>query len=218
MLRHRAAVFVPILACACAGGAFAAYPLATDDAGTVSRNSYELEAGYDSSKDQEHLIDRSGALSFKRGVTEKMDIGLALPYQIHPVREEKIGAASLGLKFSLVRYIVAVSLSNELGEKEYFLNAIYTKEFPAVKLHANAGYLSSGDDAVKGAGTYGLALEYPMGKFEAVGEAQGREGGEGDALLGLRYRIKESLFVAGGLARDFSCGHYRFTSGLHFEF
>jgi len=217
-MRLKTAALIAILSFACAGGAFAAYPLATDDAGTVSQNSFELEAGYDSAKDVEDLSNQSSALSFKHGVTEKMDLGIALPYQIHPAGEEKMGAASLALKFSLVRDVAALSLSNELGEKEYFLNAIYTRRFPAVKLHVNAGYLSTGDETVKGAGTYGLALEYPAGKFEAVGEAQGQEGGEGSALFGLRYRIKEPLFVAGGLARDFKSGHTRLTAGLHFEF
>ena len=206
------------LVCVGAARARAAYPLATDDAGTVSRGGYELEAGYDSAKDAENLSNQSGALSFKHGVTEKMDLGLALPYQIHPAGAEKLGAVSLALKFSLAENIAAVSLSNELGEKDYFLNAIYTKEFSAVKLHVNAGYLSAGDETVKGAGSYGLALEYPVGKFEAVCEAQGQEGGEGNALVGLRYRLKESLSVAGGLARDFNYGHSRFTAGVHFEF
>jgi len=210
-------LFFAVLVCAGAAQARAAYPLATDDAGTVSRGGYELEAGYDSAKDAENLTNQSSAFSFKHGVTEKMDLGLALPYQIHPAGAEKLGAASLALKFSLVRDIAAVSLSNELGEKDYFLNAIYSKEFSAVKLHLNAGYLSTGDETAKGAG-YGLALEYPMGKLEAVGEAQGHEGGEGEALAGLRYRIKDALFVAGGLARDFSHGHTRLTAGLHFEF
>ncbi|MBU2574249.1 MAG: hypothetical protein KKH28_09255 [Elusimicrobia bacterium] len=217
-MKLKTAVLVPVLACACAGGAFAAYPLATDDAGTVALNSCELEAGYDNSKDRESLSNQSGAFSFKHGLTEKMDIGISLPYRIHPAGEEKPGAASIGLKFSLVKGIVALSFSNELGEKEYFLNTIYTKEFSAVKLHFNAGYLSTGEETKKGSGSYGLALEYPMGKFEAVGEAQGREGGEGAVLLGLRYWIRESLFVAGAIARDFRTGHPRFAAGLHFEF
>ena len=217
-MKLKAVLFSAVLICASAARAQAAYPLATDDAGTVSQGGYELEAGYDSAKDAENLSNQSSAFSFKHGVTEKMDLGLALPYQIHPADAEKLGAASLALKFSLVKDIVAVALSNELGEKDYFLNAIFSKAFSAVKLHVNAGYLSTGDETAKGAGSYGLALEYPLGKFEAVGEVQGQEGGEGDALAGLRYRIRETLFVAGGLARDFKSGHARLTAGLHFEF
>lgn len=200
------------------GKAFAAYPLATDDAGTVNQNSFELEAGYDNSKDHDNLANQATAFSFKHGVTERLDVGITVPYRIRPSSDERMGAASMAFKFSLVKDVVAMTFSNELGEKAYFLSAIYTKEFPGIKLNINAGYLSTGDETKKGTGSYGLALEYPMGKFEAVGEVQEQEGGEGNALLGLRCHIKDPLFIAAGVGRDFESGNYCFNAGLHFEF
>lgn len=212
------AIFIAVLVCACFGRVFAAYPLATDDAGTVSHNSFELEAGYDNSMDHDNLTSQASAFSFKHGVTERLDVGIAVPYQIKPSRDERMGAASMVFKFSLVKDAVAMTFSNELGEKAYFLNAIYTKEFPGIKLNFNAGYLSTGDESKKGTGSYGLALAYPMGKYEAVGEVQGQDGGEGNALLGLRYHIRKPLFIATGVGRDLGSGNYCFNAGFHFEF
>lgn len=113
----RNALFVLVIICACFGGAFAAYPLATDDAGTVKQNSFELESGYDNSKDHENLTSQASAFSFKHGVTERLDVGIAVPYQIKPSRDERMGAASMAFKFSLVKDVVAMTFSNELGEK-----------------------------------------------------------------------------------------------------
>jgi hypothetical protein len=137
------AILSIVLVCACFGRVFAAYPLATDDAGTVSHNSFELEAGYANAKDHDNLTNQASAFSFKHGVTERLDVGIAVPYQIKPSRGERMGAATMVFKFSLVRDMVAMTFSNELGEKAYFLNAIYTKEFPGIKLNFNAGYLST---------------------------------------------------------------------------
>ena len=57
-----------------------------------------------------------------------------------------------------------------------------------------------------------------MGRLGAVGEVQGQEGGEGNAQLGLRYHIREPLFIATGVGRDLESGHYSFNAGFHFEF
>jgi hypothetical protein len=200
-------------------GLFAAYPLATDDAGSiVGLNSYELEIGYDNCRDENELINHTCGISFKHGITEKMDIGLSIPFQLDPSREESLGEASLTLKFSLIKDMLAFSFSNESGEKDYFLNAVCTKDFKSVVLNLNAGYLSSGDETVRGYGTYGVSLEKPFGKFDLVGELQGQEGGSGNWLAGLRYWVTESFFVAAGFSRAFDSNTNRGTTGFHFEF
>jgi hypothetical protein len=197
---------------------FAAYPLATDDAGIVKKGSYEFETGYDNCKDQNDLVNRSCGVSFKYGAAERMDIGISFPYQIEPEVDEKFGSAALAFKFSFIKNIFAVSFSNELGEKDYFINGIYTKEFSFVECSLNAGYLSTGDETVKGAGSYGLSVSAPVNSFDIVGEIQGQEGGTCDGLIGVRYHITDSLFIASAVSREFTSNSDRLTGGFHFEF
>lgn len=200
------------------GAAFAAYPLSTDDAGTVQKNSYELEASYDTYKDEAASRSQNLGISFKHGITDRFDIGFSFPCRLHPGVVERVGEASLGLKFSLVKDLLAFSVTNELGEKEYFLNGIFSKELGAFKTHINAGYLSTGEEDKKGKASYGLAAEYPLQKYEVVAELKGEEGGTGFFLLGLRYRLRESLFISAGAARALKAERYRFTGGFHFGF
>lgn len=217
-MRVNAVIFVMAAVFCCGGGAFAAYPLATDDAGTVQHNSHELEASYDTFKDETDSSSQNLGVSFKHGITDKFDIGFSFPCRLHPGVVERVGEASLGLKFSLVKDLLAFSVTNELGKKEYFLNGIFSREFGALKTHMNAGYLSTGDEDKKGLASYGLAAEYPLNKYEAVAELKGEEGGAAFFLLGLRCKLKESLFISAGAARHLEAGRYRFTGGFHLEF
>lgn len=197
---------------------YTAYPLATDDAGTVKKDSYELEAGYNNCKDENDLINKSCGVSFKHGICEKMDIGLSFPYQVEPAVEEHLGKASVGFKFSLVKNILALAFSNELGEKDYFLNAIYTREFSSLKFNLNGGYLSTGDETVKGNGTFGFSVEFPWKSFDIIGEVQGQEGGTGNGLAGARYRLTDTFFIAVGVSKAFTSDENKLTAGFHFEF
>lgn len=197
---------------------FAAYPLATDDAGTLAVGGYEFEAGYDNCKDENELINRNCGVSFKHGITEKMDLGISFPWQVEPVKEENMGAAALTLKFALVKDMVAVTFTNEFGEKGYFVNAIYSKEFPVVVCNLNAGYCSSGDETVRGSCSCGASAEFPVKRFDIVAEVQGQEGGNGSGLAGLRCRITDAFFVAAGASKAFTTDENKVTGGFHFEF
>lgn len=211
-------IAVAVIPLMIAGTTFAAYPLATDDAGTVTVAEYELEAGYDNCRDENERINTACGVSFKTGITEKLDIGLSFPYQVDPDQDENLGEASLSIKFALVKDMAAVTFTNEFGAKGYFVNAIYTKEFPIATCNLNAGYLSSGDESVRGAGSYGVSLEFPVHAFDIVGEVQGQEGGTGSALAGLRYRVSQPFFVATGVSKSFKTDENTLTAGLHIEF
>jgi hypothetical protein len=197
---------------------YAAYPLSTDDAGTVKQSLYELEASYVNYSCENEMKNHSSSISFKHGLTNKMDIGILFPYQIDPVKEERFGEASVSAKFSLIKDVLAATFSNELGEKDYFINVIFTKELSLISCNLNMGYISTGDENEKGRGLYGFSLQYPFDKYEAVGEIQGQEGGCGNCLLGIRRRISESLFIASGISRVFESNTDRVTAGFHLEF
>ncbi|OGS02335.1 MAG: hypothetical protein A2204_02445 [Elusimicrobia bacterium RIFOXYA1_FULL_47_7] len=200
------------------GAVFAGHPLVTDDAGVVPREAYELEVGYESSRDASDLIDNNAGISFKHGITEKMDIGFSMPYHVDPAETENLGPVSVGAKFSLIKDTLALSLANELGAKDYYINAIYSREIAAVKCSLNAGYLSTGDAAVKGIGSYGVSAELPVGKFDILCELQAQEGGSGNGLAGLRYHLLENIFVAAGFSKDFQTTANKLTLGSHLEF
>ena len=197
---------------------FAAYPLTTDDAPTVKKHSFELEASYDNCRDEHELKNQQFGASLKYGITEQIDAGIVLPYQIDPFEDEWWGGASAIVKVSVIKDRVALTATHELNEKDYFINAIYTKEFPAIRLCFNAGYLSAGDETANGSGTYGVSAEIPVKKFEAVGEVQGQEGGVGYFLAGLRYRFSDVFFIAFGASRAFESNADRLTVGFHYEF
>jgi len=190
----------------------------TDDAGTVKKDGYELEVGYDTCKDESELINKTCGVSFKHGVTDRMDIGFAIPYRVDPALPENAGAVVFDAKFSLIKELLAISLSNELGEKEYFVNAICTKCISVVRCSINAGYLSSGDETVRGIGSYGAAFEVPLQEFDIVGEVQGQEGGGGNGLVGVRYHLFDNFFTAAGISKDFQTDADKVTAGFHLEF
>jgi hypothetical protein len=207
-----------LVSCFRASLLFAAYPLATDDAGTVTQNGYEFEACYDNCKDENELMNRSCGISFKHGVTDRMDIGISFPMQVDPAANGQTGEATLGFKFALIKDMVAVTFSNELGEKDYFMNAVFSREFSFVKYNINAGYASAGDTTVAGRRTGGFSAEFPIRSFDVIGEVQSREGGAGSGLAGLRYHASEHLFIAAGVSKSFKTVENRVTGGFHFEF
>ncbi|MFH1824388.1 MAG: hypothetical protein ABH873_04085 [Candidatus Firestonebacteria bacterium] len=197
---------------------FAAHPLTTDDIGTVEIGKYELEIGYDNCKSEDTDRNHSCGLSLKHGLTEKMDIGISFPIQVEPKYAEQLGKASLGLKFLLIKDILAFSISNELGSKEYFINSIVSTEISPVTLHFNFGYKATGDESVRGEIIYSSAFECPIEKIDLVGEIIGEQIGVQNWLLGIRYKIVETIFVDCAYGNGFRKADEKISFGFHTEF
>ncbi len=186
---------------------FAARPFGTDDAGTVKSGGYELEAGYD-------LWEEDGfiGLGFKHGITERMDIGIALGFNLISEPKHSFVPAELGLKYALVPDMVAASFTAEIGSSSYTLNSILTRSFGPVEFDANLGYVT-GDSSI----TYAGALIYNLNNLSFGGELLGDKETQ-NWLIGGRYAIKEGLMIDAGFTSDFDFKEKTATVGLHFEF
>ncbi|MFA5779708.1 MAG: hypothetical protein WC947_06195 [Elusimicrobiota bacterium] len=197
---------------------FAAHPLTTDDIGTVEIGKYELEVGYDNCKDENIFRNHSCGLSLKHGITEKMDIGISFPYQVEPKPAEPLGMTTLGFKFLLLKDIFALTVNNELGSSEYFLNGIFSREIQPVTVHANIGYAVSGDENTEGEIIYSSAIEYPLEKIDLVGEVVGEKIGLQNYLLGVRYKLADISSLNFAYGKGFKNTGEKISFGFHTEF
>ncbi|MDD5529942.1 MAG: hypothetical protein PHX21_07925 [bacterium] len=185
--------------------AFGAMPLCTDDAGVVEKAKYELESGCDITSDEQFVN-----IGFKHGLTDRMDIGVFLPLQTKPKKDDVFCPAGVCMKFMLVKDMFSFSFVNEFGEPDYVLNGIFSREFSLLKLHLNLGYEYIRNSGEKGEISYSGALEFPFKNIDIVGEMLNKEG----VLLGGRIHIKDCI------ALDTGCNikNQLLTVGLHYEF
>ncbi|MFH1540948.1 MAG: hypothetical protein ABID79_03740 [Elusimicrobiota bacterium] len=197
---------------------FAAHPLATDDIGIVEVGKYELEMGYDNCKREGELRNHSCGISLKHGITEKMDVGVSFPYQLEPKLVEPLGMATLGFKFLLIRDIFALTVNNELGSQEYFVNGIFTREIQPITIHANVGYAISGDENTEGEIIYSSAVEYPFSKIDIVGEIVAEKIGLQDWLFGVRYKVSEKSAIDFAYGNGFRSTEKKIVFGFHTGF
>ncbi|MFH1073888.1 MAG: hypothetical protein V1752_02260 [Candidatus Firestonebacteria bacterium] len=199
-------------------GVYACRPLTTDDCGTVEKSKFELETGYEAcgvfiDSARQHSL----GVSFKHGVTESMDIGMSFIYQVEPAADERLNAATLALKFAILKDLLSVSLSNTLGAGAFSINSILSRDFSVVNAHLNIGYNSSGDPNVKGSLTYGITVRYPVENIEISGESFGDEFIK-NWLFGARYELFKGYFIDAGYGRSFNNDNDRITVGFHYEF
>jgi hypothetical protein len=185
--------------------AFGARPLCTDDAGVVEKGKYELETGYDMTSDEQ-----AGNISFKHGITDRMDIGISLPLQVKPLEEDIFCPSGIGIKFMLVKDMVSFSFTNELGTSDYIINGIFSKELSFISVHFNLGYEYTGISGEKGEISYSGAFEFPVKKVDIVGEILNEEG----ILFGGRIHIKDCIALDTG----YNIKNKLLTVGLHYEF
>jgi hypothetical protein len=61
-------------------GAFAARPLSTDDVGTVEKSKFQLETGFDLTRQDNHDREYSPSLTLTYGLFEKMDVAIGSSY------------------------------------------------------------------------------------------------------------------------------------------
>ena len=126
---------------------YAARPLTTDDAWTVEKGEFQLEAGFDALRQDNHDREYSPSLTLTYGLLERMDLGIGSGYVFfHPKegeRENGMADTEIKLKYrwmdeknwrpaftiSGILKIPTASESKGLGsgQTDFGINAILTK-------------------------------------------------------------------------------------------
>ncbi len=192
---------------------YGARPFATDDAGTVSKTGYELEICYDFGKD-----DGVAGISFKHGLTQRMDIGVEFEYNTISEPKNCFSPLSLCLKYSIIPDFFSASISNESGTSAYDINTIFTKVFGIVEVDANFGYSVPGDFN-KGSLFYALAIIAGFWKFDFGVEIFWNENEFQKWLFGGRFSLIDGFNIDTGISSGFNDkNEIKGTFGLHYEF
>lgn len=146
--------------------AFAAHPLATDDAGTNGARKFQLETsaefGWDKQDDVKSTRQTAG-ISLSAGILDSLDLVLTSPFTWQQVKQNNttvldnsgLNDLTLEMKWRFLEYGPASfaikpgiifptgSRDKDLGNGRpgYGVTLISTVEFKPVAVHANAGYL-----------------------------------------------------------------------------
>ncbi|HUW23441.1 MAG TPA: transporter [bacterium] len=217
---------------------YSARPLSVDDAGTVDSGIYETEAGIGYSQDKEENGETEISLSIKQGLTERMDLGVSLPYVMTSPKdgngESGMGDAELIAKFNLVKegdktpgFSVTLGIIMDTGEKnkgigsgeiDYNFNSILSKELQFITLNGNLGYTAKAKTA-----SFGIALEYPADeRLNLVAELTGENKSDSpiECIIGTNFSARENLILDFGIGtglNDYS-SRLNVTGGLTLSF
>jgi hypothetical protein len=198
----------------CFSGLYAARPFATDDAGTVTQGMHELEVGIDFWSEEASL-----GLSFKHGLTDRMDIGVGIGRTLAPEEAAEFEKAELGMKFSIIPDFIAFSANGSFGHEEYFLNGIITRNVGPVEIDANLGYETDFTGDEEGTVIYSAAAIFSGNSYAFGAEISGDKDGFGYWLIGGRYFFIEGFAVDAGVAGGFEDDPMTTaTAGIHYEF
>lgn len=206
----------------------AARPLTTDDAWTVGKGEFQLEAGFDALRQDNHDREYSPSLTLTYGLLKRMDLGIGSGYVFsHPKedkRENGMDDTEIKLKYrwmdekdwrpaftvSGILKIPTASESKGLGsgQTDFGVNAILTKTLGKKwAVHLNLGYTFIGEDHVNNELNYSLAAQFLLtDKWALVGEVVGVNnfnGRHGDdpfsGLIGTYYSITDKIIWDAGV-------------------
>jgi len=217
---------------------YGARPLSVDDAGTVDLGIFETEVGIGYEQDKEENGESVVSLAIKQGLTERMDLGISLPYVMTSPKDENcergMGDAELIAKFNLMKegnrtpgFSVTFGIIMDTGEEnkdigrgemDYDFNSILSKELQFITLHGNLGYTAKAKTA-----SLGIALEYPAHeRLNLVAELTGENKSDSpiQGLIGGSFSARENLTLDFGIGtglNDYG-SQLNLTGGLTFSF
>jgi hypothetical protein len=203
---------------------FAARPLTTDDAYTVEKGKFQVEGGFDFTRQDNHDKEYFPSLTLTYGLFERMDIGIGTGYLfIDPAEGKKVDGFSdtpLKVKYRFLDqkdWIPSFSVSGTLitptaskskglgsGKVDFNINTIFTwnlsKRF---QLHTNLGYTFIGDNQENDELNFSIAGQFVLTeKWALVGEIFGLNKFNGNkrddpisGLVGIQYTLIPDILV-----------------------
>jgi len=219
---------------------YAARPLVTEDFYTVAPGGYELEVGYAATQNQTSQ-NNSANLSFKRGITEKFDLGIEVPYTLSA--PSGLNDILLHAKYRIWDRGEDEGLTGRVdykfnngntsqglgsGDNDYCLMFIYSKMFGQTKTHLNFGHVTVGVNARVSTDdyfAYSIVLEHPaLGeKGDVVAEYVANNAASPSPTfiqLGARYLVASGFKLDAGYSFGLNNNSIKnsATVGVHCEF
>ncbi|MFP4164189.1 MAG: hypothetical protein ACLFQB_11515 [Chitinispirillaceae bacterium] len=191
----------------------AARPFTVDDAGTVSKEGFEVEVASNYWGDA-----FDGGIGLKHGLTDRMDFGIGFGYTALPETDAQHSPLEIGMKYALVPDMLAASLGASLGDPGYAVNLVASRPLGAASLHLNLG-LETMSSVDQRAVTYGIAASFETGRVTSGFEIAGADDSIDWWQIGAQVSVLEWLAVDGGLGGDFKKDiSMTATSGIWMEF
>jgi hypothetical protein len=219
---------VSVIQCLCLRNGFAGRPLSTDDAWTVEKGQFQLETGFDFTRQGNHDREISPSLTLSYGLLENIDIGIGSSYLfVHPKEGENengLGDTEIKLKYRLlgkkiwmpafaVAAKVKIPTASESkglgsGKADFAINTIFTEELSKrFVLHLNLGYTLIGEHGADNEMNYSGAVQFILSdKWALVGEIVGVNNFNGhkrddpvSGLIGTTYLITENISWDAGI-------------------
>jgi hypothetical protein len=208
--------------------AFAARPLTTDDAYTVEKGKFQLEAGVDFARQDNHDKEFGPTMTLTYGLFERMDMGVGSAYLfVNPAEgknEDGFGDTALKIKYRLVdqkEWIPSFAVSGTLkiptasesrglgsGKTDFNINTIFTWNLTKrLQLHANLGYTFMGEHGAGNEFNYSAAAQFTLSdKWALVGEIVGVNNFNGrknddpfSGLVGIQHMFSDNLVWDAGV-------------------
>jgi hypothetical protein len=203
---------------------FAARPLTTDDAYTVEMGKFQVEAGFDFTRQDNHDKEYFPSLTLTYGLFERMDIAIGSAYLfIDPADGKKVNGFSdtpLKVKYRFLDqkdWIPSFSVSGTLiiptaskskglgsGKVDFNINTILTWSLSKRwQLYTNLGYTFTGENHVNDELNYSIAGQFLLSdKWALVGEifaVNNFNGNKHDdpisGLVGIQYTLIPDILV-----------------------
>jgi len=209
--------------------AFAGRPLISDDAGTVEKGTFQVEAGFNFVRQDNHDKEYFPSLTLTYGLYERMDMGVGSAYLfVNPAEGKKVnGFSDTPLKFkyrlldqkdwipsfavSPMLIIPTASKSKGLGsgKVDFNINTIFQWSLSKRwQFYANLGYTFIGDHQVNNEFNYSIVGQFVLSdKWALVGEVFGLNNFNGNkrddpilGLVGIQYiLLRDKLVLDAGV-------------------